>query len=92
VKLLASLIQVSQFRKLSQLLEKKHLLRVDPLKKEGRSFLHPLQITMSLEVICEQRSPTGPIPKASQYQQKVAGAFGHSYAEQTLWFLCLLTP
>jgi hypothetical protein len=41
-------------------------------KKEGTSFRHPLQITMSLEVICRKRSPTGRIPKASQYQLKVA--------------------
>ena len=41
-------------------------------KKEGRSFRHPLQITMSLELLCGRRSPTGRIPKASQSQQKVA--------------------
>ena len=41
-------------------------------KKEGISFLHPLQITSSQEVLWGRRSPTSPIPKGSQYQQKVA--------------------
>jgi hypothetical protein len=43
------------------------------IAEEGRQkFPPPLQITMSLGVLCGRRSPTGPIPKASEYQQKRA--------------------
>jgi hypothetical protein len=41
-------------------------------EKEGRSFRHQLQTTMSLGFLCGRRSPTGRTPKASQYLQKVA--------------------
>ncbi len=42
------------------------------LEMDDSTSLHPLQITMNLQALCGWRSPTGPIPKATQCQLKVA--------------------